>query len=758
MKINKHLAFGLLMLLGVVAISPLWADLTDSYLEDFDGRLTEKSINGIDNWAVEQGTLDDAIVQTDVTFGGKGKALKLIGVSPILKVGRDFQYGQQQPTWIRFRVKPSVSEENPDVPTIGIGAVCFDFMGKILASDRDAWEDTGKTYSAGRWYDVAMKVDFSDHTYDLYVNDSLSPDLVFLPAKSNLRFTDPTINSLNSMKFFGAYSASKDDDVFIDDVSVTFFDRLQILTPPQKLLLEQISSPVTVQLQNSLSEPQSAIADVSLKLQSTSLAGRFSANKEPWLDVTHVVIPKNSQSLSFYYKDTVSSHPVLSVSEEPDQGIADASQQWEVEKHVARFAMQAEPKQTAGQSFSLRITAYDDENNVNVAYAGAVDLKAAYVSPDSGGAQVLPATISDFEHGIAETIITYPDSGVITLNVSDQDDPEKIGTSDQITFLPASFSVEAEPNQIVSKPFSLKVSAKNTSGAITPNFLGTVNLAAIPVEPETVAGALFDPSAISSAVFSNGVATTDIAYNRYGTIKVKVEESTDPTKSGSTEDITFEPKTITAIFTPPPLGRDYFYLGEPVTLTVIVEDYKGKAIENYTGEVVLTSMPGLDFPLQYGYQSSDKGRHQFVEIPTDAKEYSVTVKEPVTKLSAVTTPIKVKNATIQVLDGTSPIGSGEVYVQIVDENGNVITTENNLVVNLSVFEDVDNGSVNFPSQQVVLKNGRALVPISNSEAEVVTVVPSSALKIKNKEGKVTFGRAGKTGISPLMQREIKNKK
>jgi hypothetical protein len=108
------------------------------------------------------------------------------------------------------------------------------------------------------------------------------------------------------------------------------------------------------------------------------------------------------------------------------------------------------------------------------------------------------------------------------------------------------------------------------------------------------------------------------------------------------------------------------------------------------------------------------------------------------------------------MDAAFPVGTGEVTIQIVDENGSVITSENNLGVNVRVFEELDNNSVFLPGE-LTFKKGRIMLPISDTEAETVGIVLSSAFKIKSKKGTIIFGRAGKTGINQLMWRELKKK-
>jgi hypothetical protein len=55
-------------------------------------------------------------------------------------------------------------------------------------------------------------------------------------------------------------------------------------------------------------------------------------------------------------------------------------------------------------------------------------------------------------------------------------------------------------------------------------------------------------------------------------------------------------------------------------------------------------------------------------------------------------------------------------------------------------------------------NGQIRIPVSDTEAEEVGIIPQTELGLKVKAGKVTFGRIAKSGIGTLMWREIKEKK
>ncbi len=735
------------------------AVVPDSYLEDFDGRLDGATINGVDSWTVMQGDANNAMVKSGVTFSGSGKALELKGAPTTARLKRPQAYGHLSPTWIRFKARPSAASQTTDVPATGIAAISYDYTGKVLASDGASWADTGRTYSAGRWYDVALKVNFETRRYDFYFTDSLVPDAAFVPVKSNLKFINSSINSLSGLGFFGSYSTTQASDVYIDNVAVTYIDRLAMITVPQKLLVDQIYGPVTVQLQNALSEPQTTLSDMVLELKSTSTKGKFSATRDPWKDVVQITIPQNAQNASFYYKDSAAGKPLLTASESPDQGFTDASQQLEIVNKVSYFDVRVATTQVvAGESFKIKITAQDENGQILEGYNGTVNLSVDYLSPPTGRLTISPESVTGFVKGTLEASVAYPDCGLVTFTVADTENPTRTGTGNQVLFLPARFSVTADSPQTVSKPFSLKVTAQNVSSVTTPNYNGNVNLTPLAVSPPNTTPGSLAPSLAAGSGFENGTANVTADYRLYGTIKIRVEDQLDKTKQGISGDIAFLPQGLSISVNDQGNGRDFFYIGEPVGISVKVVDALGQPILNYPGVVTLNTSTGLSLPSEYTFVSIDAGQHIFSAKPLQIGSYTVVVKAEGDVLRAESPAIKVKGATLQVINTTSPLGTGEIVIQLVDDQGNVITKENNLTIGIKAIEDVANNSVSLSGASVRLREGRAIIPISNSEAEIVTIIPSSTFKIKVKKGTITFGRAGKTGMSTIMWRELKGKK
>lgn len=751
--IKRSAAF--LVLLAV----PAYAYATDSYLEDFNSRNPGVTIDGQDLWVVEQGGDDNAVVDDSVTPTGTGRSLRVSDVSPTVVVGRPSDYGRLSPTWVSYTAKAAAGNKQRSVPTSGIAAVTFDYTGKILANNGKSWVDTGMTYETDQWYTVTLKLDFSTHRYDLYISPVNVPDVQFIPVKTGLQFIDTSVSKLSGFYVSGPYSYSGSADSYVDDISVTYIYRLEFVTTPQVIVQDEISGPITVQIQDADSEPQTAIEDYTLELKSSSAGGKFSLTKQPWVDATQVVLSKYSQGVTFYYKDSAVGNPVITVAEYPEVGWLDALQEERVMQRLAHFSVTTTTPQVAGEDFTLTIIAKDEDGNVNHDYSGTIDLIADYISPSTGTKQLSKQEASGFSEGMLQLMLNYPDAGVITITVSDRDDPEHAGTSGSIVFIPAYFSISAQTPQIVSRDFDLSVEAKNLAGQLTPNYKGDMKLIPIFVEPGASDGASFSPTVIDGELFSGGKVKVSVAYNRWGTVKIRAEDSQYPNKFIESSNIVFNPAALKVTVSAPPSGRDFFYIGEIIPIEIAVNDIAGNPIPNFTGPVAITASSNLNLPSSYDFNANDGGKHTFSVSSKATGRYTVKAVEARSGLSTESSQFEVRNATIVVIDTTSPIGTAEVLIQLVDDQGRVITTESNLEILVKLVEGLDNVSASSLATVTPVRfiNGQIRIPVSDTEAEEVGILPQTQLGLKVKGGKVTFGRIAKSGIGTLMWREIKEK-
>lgn len=731
---------------------------TDIYFENFDDYQSGVTINGVESWAVVSGDSSDAITQSSVTSTGEGNALELSGAETIVGVSRGAEYGDVSPCWLEFIVKPGLGSQAASVPSGKICAINFDYTGKIYVSDGTSWADTGKTFTSDEWYKVTLKIGFSTHTYDVYIESLTAPKVEFTADAESLAFIDPTISSLSQVGFEGAYSTSRTDDTYIDDLLIHFVSRLQIITASQIITENQTSTPITVQLQDAYSSPQTAWCDITLELQTSSEKGEFSADKDMWSSVSQIVIPEGANSVTFYYKDSKVGKPTISIREYPDRGWEDALQQEEVITKSTYFDVSVVTPQVAGAYFSLIITAKDETGKTNEFYDGEIELFVNYVTPGIGTMGIIPGNASGFRGGVLELNAMYADCGVVQIVARDSDEPSNVGTSGEVVFMPASFTVTVDSKQVVNRAFVLTVSSLNAFEKITPNYQGPATVKAVLVSPEGAGVGTVMPASLSAADFSAGTSTVNATYNYWGKIKIEVSDTTYPIKSGTSEQIKFNPAGLLLEVKAPSAKRDFFYVGESIEISVSALDALEAVVPNYLANIDFSSTVGLGLPLKYQFLASDAGKHSFMVSVDSAGNYTVYVEDKDSDLKSDRVKIEVKEVILEVVSTVAPVGTAEVTIRLVDEEGNVISGENSLDALIGLSEENDDSSASSSATRVpvTFNNGIAKVLIINTEAEVVTIFPSSKYDFKIKIGTVTFGRFTKTGIGALMWREIKD--
>jgi len=354
--------------------------------------------------------------------------------------------------------------------------------------------------------------------------------------------------------------------------------------------------------------------------------------------------------------------------------------------------------------------------------------------------------------------MVYPDCGTIEIVVRDIDFPTKEGVSGQVIFIPASFGVETNSPQVAGKPFDLSVTSYNSQGEIAPNYQGPAELEIIPITPSNTVGGVLLPSTISSTTFSGGVAELQTSYNRWGTIQIGAHDQQYANQAGVSGEIKFRPSGLSFDVAYASEERHFFYTGEVINISLSVIDESNEVIPNYLGKVSLVSKLGLDLPAEYQFVESDEGTHAFNAVIDFSGIYTAEAQDIESGLKAQCPEIEVKEATLSVVSIVAPVGTAEVVVKLLDENGNIITFENDLDLMVELEEENPDGSASSSAslQAITFLNGIARILIRNAQAEVVTIIPKSTFKFKIKKGTVTFGKMAKTGIGTLMWREVKD--
>ncbi|HEX9779635.1 MAG TPA: DUF6701 domain-containing protein [bacterium] len=738
----------------VAATPPLRAQILDSFVENFESYPPSSSIDGAEFWAVTQGAAASAMVQSAVTPGGTGKALELIGSSNPVAVSRPTAYGNLSPTWIRFLIRPGLGGETQPAPSQGVAAVTFDFGGQVLAADGTAWVDTGSSFTPGSWLEVVYKLNFSSHTYDVFLRPS-GATTALTPAKSGLRFIDPSKSSMTSLTIGGAYSATQTDDTYVDDVTVTYIERIEFVTAAQTLVHDQTSEPITIQLQNSLLEPQRAVTDVLLELRTTSQGGEFSLADDPWKAIGSLILPQDASTATFYYRDSQIGRPTISVKEYPDSGWLEGLQQQRIIYGDPFFDVQATGAQTAGVPFTVTILAKDEEGDVDGAYNGLVKLETVYLDPATGVKDVSPAQSNGFVNGRLDVQVTYADAGTIGIRVTDVDDSSRTGESGPVSLLPDHLEVVANPVQIVGLAFPLTVRAVTSGGALTPNYQGDLTLGVTPAQG--MPGGFITPATVPASAFNDGAATVQALYPSWGEVAISATDTANGSLTGESGPVMFHPESLRIDLTPPPPPRDFYYLQEPFTLSVTLLATGGEPLSSYQGRVELTASTELGLPQYYVFTDDDSGTHAFEASAGTAGTYTIAVSEPDAALVSPTEEVLVKEAILQIPSTNAPVGgTAEIPITLVDEDGNVIESENSLTIVIEFDEERPNRSVGSSAlnQRITLVNGRATVVLTNFEEESVGISASAPFGLRTQAGTVKFGHFATKGVGFLMWREI----
>ena len=729
--------------------------LAQTYQETFDTRGEGVTLNGIDKWQLTQGDSDTAITQSGTTLGGTGKSLKLSGEEQWPSLSRSDTYGTVNPAWIEFVAKPGLGSEKKDIPQGKVAAVTFDYSGKIYASSGTAWIDTHERFDPNTWYKVALRLHFNQKKYDLFISPYTTGEPPLTLIEHNLSFIDSSHGTLSSVGFEGAYSERRSDDSYIENVVVHFINQLQIITPAQTIEKDRVSAPITLQLQDNYAGIQYAWKDITLELHSSSLTGEFSVDNTDWQPIGTLTIPEGAAQATFYYRDSEEGTHMISVNEFPSREWVDATQEIVVTGEYNYFDILFTTPQVAGEYFDAQIVAKDEYGNTLTSYNGDIDIITEYISPSGGQYFVTPSSATGFIDGILHTQLMYPDAGVIKIKVQDTGESWRVATSGEIEFIPAGFDVSVSDNvKNVAEDFTVTVTALNAQGNPTPNYQGSVVFSAQGVNPQDTGGGSIIPSTVSG--FISGFLTTTVQYDRWGTVTLVASDQNYPNQNGQSQEITFLPSKF-VVRPDYPEGRNFFYTGEDFNITVLCLDEEDNPISNYQGVISLSASVGLGIPGSYQFLETDAGSKTFSNNLDNPGIYKLSLQEEGSDLEAEA-EFEIKLATL-IVDPPSetPVGTVEVPVYLVDEDGNIIP-ENDLPVTVSVEEEDQNYSAfsSAFSSPIYLLNGKAIVVVGNTEAETVILTPASGkYKFNIKKGKVKFGRISRTGVGTLFWREIK---
>jgi Cadherin-like beta sandwich domain/Domain of unknown function (DUF2341)/Divergent InlB B-repeat domain len=195
--------------------------------------------------------------------------------------------------------------------------------------------------------------------------------------------------------------AAAEPNVVLGTATQNAVTQIVFISAPQTIAAGAISNQIIIQSQNSNNEAFNCAGNTTVSLASTSGTGVFSLSNTSWANITAVTIPAGSDSAAFYYTDTASGTPTITIA---STGLTGTAQQESITSNPtdATLSNLAISAGALTPAFSSGTTGYTD----NVANA----VTSVTVTPTASQAG---AVITVNGTGVASGAA----SGVINLNV-----------------------------------------------------------------------------------------------------------------------------------------------------------------------------------------------------------------------------------------------------------------------------------------------------------------------------------------------------
>lgn len=131
-----------------------------------------------------------------------------------------------------------------------------------------------------------------------------------------------------SHTFTGTSADSKTGTSGTVAVSSGTITKLAIITSAQSITANTATGVITVQTQDSSSNPSSVGSSTTISLSSSSSSGKFDTSSTGNFNgsVASITISTGTNSANFYYKDSLSAAPTITCAESPSQGWIDSTQ------------------------------------------------------------------------------------------------------------------------------------------------------------------------------------------------------------------------------------------------------------------------------------------------------------------------------------------------------------------------------------------------------------------------------------------------
>ena len=326
---------------------------------------------------------------------------------------------------------------------------------------------------------------------------------------------------------------------------------------------------------------------------------------------------------------------------------------------------------TAGNTGTVTVTAYDAYDNVATGYAGTV----VFTSSDPHAELPPRYTFADAAAGQHSFPLSLLTAGTQSITATDTLTPNLTATESNIVVAPAAASILSvtgfSTSDIAGAPGDVSVTAYDPFGNVATSYAGAVSFTSS--DPRAV----LPPSVNFEG--ASGTVVVGVTLVTAGTRSITATDTLTPRITGAQTDITVLPgaaATLAIVGPPTPVTA-----GVANSVTVTAHDAYGNVATGYSGTVAWSSSDAhAVLPSSYTFANSNQGTHTFSVVLETAGPQSLTATDDALASLAITDPtISVQPAAAHslvltglpasVLTGTSD----PLTVTAYDAYGNVAT-------------------------------------------------------------------------------------
>ncbi len=288
-------------------------------------------------------------------------------------------------------------------------------------------------------------------------------------------------------------------------------------------------------------------------------------------------------------------------------------------QQATHFSVAAAAGSTAGNSFSLTVTALDANNATVTGYTGTVHFTS------SDGQAVLPAnyTFTSADAGSHTFTVTLKTAGSDSVTATDTASSSIAGTA-SVSVSPAaasSFSVAAPTTATAGTAFTVTVTAKDAYGNTATGYRGTVHFTSSDGQAVLPANYAFTST-------DNGSHSFSVTLKTAGSDTITATDTTTSSLSGSASVSVNAVPAASLALSPSVTGTT---AGTAFSVTVTAKDASGNTLTGYRGTVRFSSSDGQAvLPANYTFTASDNGSHTFGVTLKTAGNDSVTATDTAT--------------------------------------------------------------------------------------------------------------------------------